>query len=91
MQQVVFYIIKGNVQPLKLGASWAYTTFPWITQKIVTTDTFHWLELITTDLSSSLEKTSIKFFLIFQKIYEKVLNDHILKGFCISIKNSSGH
>ena len=30
----------------KNGALWVYSMFPHITQKILTTDTFHWLALI---------------------------------------------
>ena len=45
--------LKGNVQflflcnPQKSGTSQVYVTFSQITQKILTKDVFHWLELIT--------------------------------------------
>ena len=49
--------IKGNTQLLscitqkKSAASWVYTMFPQITQKIITADTYYWLEKITVILS----------------------------------------
>ena len=35
----------------KSGASWAYTPFPDVVQKVLTKKTFHWLEVITVILS----------------------------------------
>ena len=39
-------ILDTNSNPQKSGTLWAYTTFPLITQKLLTTNPFHWLELI---------------------------------------------
>ena len=55
--QSFHFVFKGNTQfiflcnPPKLGASRVYITFLQITQKILTKDIFHWLELITEILS----------------------------------------
>ena len=51
------FTFKGNAQfiflcnPQKSGASRVFITFLQITQKILTKDIFHWLELITEILS----------------------------------------
>ena len=44
-------ILDTNSNPQKSGTLWAYTTFPLITQKLLTTNPFHRLELITVVLS----------------------------------------
>ena len=50
-------MVKRNAQflflwnPQKSSASRVYITFPQITQKIITEDIIHWLELITEILS----------------------------------------
>ena len=64
--------LKGNAQfiflcnPQKSGASRVCITFLQITQKVLTTDIFHWLELITEILSFlkifSIRKTTIPLF-----------------------------
>ena len=63
-------------QTQKSGASLVCIIFPEITQKILTTDIFHRLELITEILSFqqifSLTKTTTQFFLTFQKIWKKI-------------------
>ena len=53
----LYFDVKGNAQfiflcnPQKSGASRVYVTILQITQKILTKDIFHWLELITEMLS----------------------------------------
>ena len=77
----VFFYLKENVQliflcnPQKSGASRVCITFLQVTQKILTKDIFHWLELITEILSFlqtfSVRKTTSRFFK-FPKIYMKI-------------------
>ena len=65
-------LLKGNAQfiflcyPQNSGALWVWITFLQITQKILTKDIFHWLELITEILSFlqifSVRKTTSQFF-----------------------------
>ena len=67
---------KGNAQfillcyPQNSGALWLWITFLQITQKILTKDIFHWLELITEILSFlqifSVRKTTSQFFWYFR-------------------------
>ena len=72
---------KGSFQflflckPQKSGVIWVYSMFPQITQKILATDTFHWLVVIhnsqpSIDIQS--EKNNDSVFLTFQKICNKI-------------------
>ena len=66
------FYIKGNTHfvflsnPQKSGASQVFITFPQTTQKILTKDIIHWLELIAEILSFlqtfSVRKTTIQLF-----------------------------
>ena len=77
----VFFYLKENVQliflcnPQKSGASRVCITFLQVTQKILTKDIFHWLELITEILSFlqtfSVRKITTRFFKYFQKSARK--------------------
>ena len=61
----VFFYLKENVQliflcnPQKSGASRVCITFLQVTQKILTKDIFHWLELIT-EILSFLQTLSVR-------------------------------
>ena len=63
------FSFKGNVQilflcnPQKSGTSRVYIPFPHITQKLLTKDIIHWLELIT-------EKHPLSFFNISENLQE---------------------
>ena len=72
-QGIILYVnLKGNAQflflcnPQKSGVSQVCITFLQVTQKILTKDIMHWLEVITEILSflqiSSVRKTTTQFF-----------------------------
>ena len=66
----VQFCVLWNSQ--KSGASRVFITFPQITQKILTKDMFHWLELITEILSFlqifSVRKATAQFFIILETL-----------------------
>ena len=80
MAKIVFKKVKGNAQFLflcnrqKSGASQVCIRFPQITQKILTKDMFHLMELITKILSLlqifSVRKTTTQFFNISETLPE---------------------
>ena len=93
----VKYLRKGYAQfsflcnPPKSGASQVYITFLQVTQKILTKDTFHWLEVITEIPSFlqifSVRKTTTQFFLIFPEIYKKIDNKNYIPGIFWAFKS----
>ena len=61
-----YFCVTPSYPPKKSGTSRVWITFPQITQKILTKDIFHWLELITEILSFllifSVRKTTTQLF-----------------------------
>ena len=74
--------------PPKSGTSPVFITFFQVTQKILTKDIFHWLEVITEFLSFlqilSVRKNSDSLFKIFLKICKKSTKQNYIPGiFCV--------
>ena len=75
--------------PQKSRASRVYTTLPQITQKILTTDIIHWLELITVIMHflrySVWEKQRLSFFIVAENLLENQ-RKHFISGFLGPLK-----
>ena len=88
-------MFKGNLQflflcnPSKSGASRVCITFPQVTQKILTEDIIHWLELIT-EILSFLQILSVRKVqpLSFFNISENLQENQLKK---LQIDNSYGY
>ena len=79
--------------PQKSRASRVYTTLPQITQKILTTDIIHWLELITAIMHflrySVWEKQRLSFFIVAENLLENQ-RKHFISGFLGPLKLNYG-